>query len=217
MLDQTAGFSKQLLIGQENEKESIATELNGRIGQQLVLLKNDIYLLEKQSHDTNSELFKSITQDIGKAIEEVSIVSFSLRPYQMDTLGLKGSITHLAEDIASDTPGTIHLDIDELDELLNNQAQMNIYRIVQELLNNLIKHAQASSCSISIKVGTHQLNLQYQDNGKGFNTSNPSSGLGLSGIRERCKLLNAELKISSKRNSGTKVYIKIPVEINTST
>lgn len=217
MLDQTAGFSRQLLIGQENEKESIATELNDRIGQQLVLLKNDIYLLKKQSEGTNPTLFNSITQDIAKAIEEVSNVSFSLRPYQMDTLGLKGSITHLAEDIVSNTPGRIHLDIDDLDQLLDNQAQINIYRIVQELLSNLIKHAGATNCSIQIKTEAHQLNLKYQDNGKGFNTSNPSSGLGLSGIRERCKLLNAELKISSKQDTGTKVYIKIPIAIHTYT
>lgn len=217
MLEQTAGFSRQLLIGQENEKESIATELNGRIGQQLVLLKNEIYLLEKQSGGANPGLFSSITQDIGKAIEEVSNVSFSLHPYQIQTLGLKDSIASLAEQIANDTPNMIHLDIDELDQVLDNQAQMNIYRIVQELLSNLIKHAGASSCSIHIKVETTLLNLQYQDNGKGFNTNNPSSGLGLSGIRERCKLLNAELKISSKQNTGTRVSIKIPIAVRTYT
>nr|WP_162989024.1 7TM diverse intracellular signaling domain-containing protein [Pedobacter schmidteae] len=217
MLHQTAGFSRQLLIAQENEKESIATELNDRLGQQLVLLKNNIYLLKKQNRGLNPELFSNITQDIGKAIEEVSIVSFSLRPYQMDTLGLKGSITRLAENVTNDTTNTIHLDIDELEQVLDHQSQMNIYRIVQELLNNLIKHAPASTCSISIKVETHQFNLQYQDNGKGFNTSDPSLGLGLSGIRERCKLLKAELTISSIPNTGTKVYIMGPIATNTFT
>jgi len=214
MLDQTAGFSKQLLLAQENEKESIAAELNNRIGQQLVLLKNEIFVLEKQSRGANHELFNSITRDIGKAIEEVSNVSFSLQPYQMEVLGLKQSIERLAEDITNDTPTTIQLDIDEPGQPLDKETQMNIYRIVQELLNNLIKHANATTCSIRMKAAAHHLNLYYQDNGKGYDTSDPCSGLGLSGIRERCKLLQAELKMSSIPNTGTKVYIKIPIEKN---
>jgi len=213
MLQQTAGFSKELLIAQENEKESIAAELNNQIGQQLVLLKNEMYGLEKQSLGANAELFETITYDIGKAIEEVSNVSFSLRPYQMDTLGLKRSIERLAEDMALETPTTIQINIVEIDQLLGREAQINLYRIVQELLSNLIKHAYATSCSINIKIAANHISLQYQDNGKGYDTSDPSSGLGLSGIRERCKLLDADLKMSSKRNRGTKVYINIPQQI----
>lgn len=212
MLEQTAGFSKELLIAQENEKESISAELNDRIGQQLVLLKNEIYVLEKQSQGANPDLFNSITQDIGKAIEEVSNVSFSLRPYQMDTLGLKRSLERLAEDMSNEADTTIHLDIDDPKQLLDKEAQMNLYRIVQELLSNLIKHAGASSCSIRIKLAASHLNLHYQDNGKGYHTKDSAPGLGLSGIRERCKLLRAELKISSKLNEGTKVSIQIPTQ-----
>jgi len=213
MLQQTAGFSKELLIAQENEKESIAAELNNLIGQQLVLLKNEMYGLEKQSLGANAELFETITRDIGKAIEEVSNVSFSLRPYQMDTLGLKRSIERLVEDMAHETPTTIQLNIVEIDQLLGREAQMNLYRIVQELLSNLIKHACATTCSINIKTALNHISLQYQDNGKGYDTKDPSSGLGLSGIRERCKLLDADLKMSSKRHRGTKVYINIPTLI----
>jgi signal transduction histidine kinase len=212
MLEQTAGFSKELLIAQENEKESIATELNNRIGQQLVQLKNEIYVLEKQSQGANSDLFYSITQDIGKAIEEVSNVSFSLRPYQMDTLGLKRSLERLVEEMSTDETTNIHLNIDDLDHLLDKEAQMNLYRIVQELLSNLIKHAEATNCNIHIKSAAKHLKLNYEDNGKGYQTKNSSSGLGLSGIRERCKLLHAEIKINSKLSEGTKVSIKIPTK-----
>jgi len=213
MLQQTAGFSKELLIAQENEKESIAADLNNHIGQQLVLLKNEMHGLEKQSLGTNADLFESISRDIGKAIEEVSNVSFSLRPYQMETLGLKRSIERLVEEMANESPTNIRIDIKELDQLLGKEAQMNLYRIVQELLSNMIKHAYATTCSINIKIAANYISLQYQDNGKGYDTSNPSYGLGLSGICERCKLLDADLKMSSKRNHGTKVYINIPTQI----
>lgn len=212
MLNQTAGFSKGLLLAQDKEKESIAAELNNRIGQQLVQLKNEIFVLEKQSMGANLELFTNITRDIGKAIEEVSNVSFSLRPYQMDTLGLKLSLERLAEDMSVNTSTAIQLDIDECDQCLDKEAQMNLYRIVQELLSNLIKHANATYCSIRIKSTTNYLKLNYQDNGNGYYARDHYPGLGLSGIRERCKLLDAELEISTIINEGTQVSIKIPTK-----
>lgn len=193
--------------------QSFDEELNNHIGQQLVLLKNEMHGLEKQSLGTNADLFESISLDIGKAIEEVSNVSFSLRPYQMETLGLKRSVERLAEEMANESPTNLRIDIAELDQLLGKEAQINLYRIVQELLSNMIKHAYATSCSIDIKIAANHISLQYQDNGKGYDTSDPSSGLGLSGIRERCKLLDADLNMSSKRNRGTKVYINIPPQI----
>ncbi|WP_256004156.1 sensor histidine kinase [Pedobacter deserti] len=213
MLQQTAGFSRELLIAQENEKESIAAELSNQVGQLLVLLKNEMHALEKLSEGTNTELFENITRDIGKAIEEVSNVSFSLRPYQMDTLGLKRSMERLAEDMAHEISTTLLIKIAEIDQLLTREAQMNLYRIVQELLSNLAKHADATTCSINIQISENYIVLKYRDNGKGYDTGYPSSGLGLSGIRERCKLLEADLKMSSKRNSGTEVYINIPMQI----
>ena len=213
MLQQTAGFSKELLIVQENEKESMAAELNNHIGQQLVLLKNEMHGLVKQSLGSNAELFDSLNRDIGKAIQEVSNVSFSLRPYQMETLGLKRSLERLADEMSHGSSTTIHINVLEIGQQLSSEAQMNLYRIVQELLSNLIKHACATICSINFKIAANHISLQYQDNGKGYDTSHPSSGLGLYGIRERCKLLEAELKISSKRNRGTKVYITIPTQI----
>lgn len=215
MLEQTAGFSKGIFIAQEQEKERIATELNNRIGQQLVQLKNEMFVLEKQSKGANPDLFTSITQDIGKAIEEVSNVSFSLRPYQMETLGLKLSLERLAEDMSVNASTTIQLDIDECDQSLDKEAQMNLYRIVQELLSNMIKHAGASHCSIVITPATTYLKLDYQDNGKGYLTKDHYPGLGVSGIRERCKLLDAELKINSVINEGTRVSIKIPTKNKT--
>ncbi|WP_316818190.1 7TM diverse intracellular signaling domain-containing protein [Pedobacter nyackensis] len=215
MIAQTAGFSKDLIIGQDNEKENIANELNSCIGQQLVLLKNEMFVLEKRAHGTQQALFNSITKDIGKAIEEVSNVSFSLRPYQMDALGLKCSVERLAKDIETDTETAIHLDIDETGQILDKVTEMNIYRMIQELLNNLIKHASAKHCWINIKNGKDYLTFFYRDNGKGFDPSTISSGLGLSGIRERCTVINASISLASKHGSGTKINIKIPHKITT--
>ncbi|WP_285056733.1 sensor histidine kinase [Pedobacter ginsengisoli] len=214
MLEQTADFSKALIISQENEKESISNELNMRVGQQLVQLKNELFMLERQSKGAHPDLFNSITKDIGTTIEEVSNVSFSLRPYQIEVLGLRRSVERLVEDVTTDPEINVDLNIDEIDQLLNKEAEMNSYRIIQELLSNLIKHSAASTCSLSIKLAKKNLSISYHDNGKGYDAVNIRSGLGLSGIRERSKLLNAELTMSSIPKGGTRVYIKIPIHIN---
>lgn len=213
MVAQTADFSKALLIGQENEKEKIADELNKEIGQQLVQLKNEIYVLKKQNPEVQHELFDEIREDIGKAIEEVSTVSFSLRPYQMNTLGLKLAIESLVENISASTEIFIQLDIDDIGQLPTKAMEMNIYRVIQELLNNLIKHSAATQCRINLKNKNGHLTFYYRDNGKGFNTDNISTGLGLLSITERCAIMNANLKLRSKQGSGTQFLIKIEMPL----
>ncbi|MGE8292478.1 MAG: 7TM diverse intracellular signaling domain-containing protein [Sphingobacterium sp.] len=212
MMDQAAGFSKRLITGQENEKENLARELNTSIGQQLVLLKNEVFVLRKRSSGQQTALFNGMTQDIGKAIEEVGQVSSSLHPYQLNTLGLKRSIIHMIEEVNASSDTVIALHIDELDELLPHESAINLYRVIQELLNNLIKHAQASQCSIRIKHTKDRLIFYYQDNGKGFDYKAVFIGLGLLGIRERCILLNAKTNLTSLPDQGTKILIKIPLQ-----
>lgn len=207
----TADFSKQLIQGQENEKENIANELNALIGQQLVLLKNQLYLLKKRNKNDSQNLYNEITEDIGKAIEDVGSISSSLRPHQMNILGLKHTIKNLVENINDNSEVTIELNLDETDKVLNRFVETHLYRVIQELLNNLIKHAMASHCSIHIKIKKDYLKFYYRDNGKGFNPKQQLVGLGLSSIKERCSLLSAYFHLSSKEGLGTKVYIKIPL------
>lgn len=211
VVSQTEGFAQELIIGQENEKENIANELNKSVGQQLVLLKNDLFMLKKESENHQQDLLNEIATDIGKAIEEVSSVSFSLRPYQMNILGLKSSVQNLIEEIRDQIETNIYLEIDDIDQLVNKNLEMHIYRVVQELLNNLIKHAAASDCWINIKHLEGELKFSYQDNGKGFNKDHLTTGLGLLGIRERCDLIHAKITMQSIETLGTEVNIKIPL------
>lgn len=212
-LAQTERFSKELIAGQENERANITNELEVRIGQQLVLLKNELFLLKKQNEYAHFELFNAITEDIGKTIEEISQVSYSLRPYQMGVLGLKLSVERLVKEITFDTNIVTDLQIDNIDHLMDKQAEMNLYRIIQELMNNLIKHAEAFNCKLIIKKTKKNIKLYYHDDGKGYNTLGKAAGLGLAGIKERCNLLNASIAVSSA--IGTKVYLKIPVPLTT--
>lgn len=218
MIAQTTGFSKTLIMEQEKEKSSIAGEINKTVGQQLVLLKNEMFALKKRHPDNQSELLDVITKDIGKVIEEVSTVSFSLRPYQLETLGLKSSIERLAEETSDAGALKIALDMDETALMLNREMEINIYRIVQELLNNLIKHAMASNCRICIKKNKKgDLRIYYHDNGVGFDNNNTPKGLGLLSISERCILMNATSNLVSMRDAGTKLLIKIPASSTTGT
>ncbi|MEQ7801941.1 7TM diverse intracellular signaling domain-containing protein [Pedobacter sp. ASV1-7] len=214
VVTQTEGFAQELIIGQESEKENIANELNKSIGQQLVHLKNEVFILKKVCQNHQQELMIEIATDIGKAIEEVSSVSFSLRPYQMNILGLKSSVQNLVEDIRDHTETNIYLEIDDIDQLLKKNMEMHIYRVIQELLNNLIKHAEASDCWINIKHIQDELRFSYRDNGIGFNKDGLTTGLGLLGIRERCDVIHAKITVRSQQSLGTEVNIKIPLCFN---
>ncbi|WP_293901837.1 7TM diverse intracellular signaling domain-containing protein [Sphingobacterium sp. UBA5670] len=211
LMDQTVNFSKRIIIAQEHEKKTIAKELNTSIGQQLVLLKNEIFVLKKRSTDKDSTVFNGITQDIGKAIEEVGLVSSSLHPYQLETLGFKRSILFIVEEVNASSEVNIRVAIDDLDQQLNRETQINLYRIIQELLNNLIKHAHASQCTICIKRTKGNLVFYYHDNGRGFDDQVVSMGLGLVSVHERCMLLRGKANLRSRPTYGTKLLIKIPL------
>ncbi|WP_313157530.1 sensor histidine kinase [Sphingobacterium multivorum] len=212
LMDQSAIFSKRIISAQESEKRAIAKELNTAIGQQLVLLKNEIFVLKKRSTDKDIVVFDAITQDIGKTIEEVGLMSSSLHPYQLETLGFKRSVLSIVEEVNASSDVNIRLIIEDLDQQLNRETEINLYRISQELLNNLIKHAHANRCTICIKQVKGNLLFYYHDNGKGFDEKAVAMGLGLVSIHERCMLLLGKINLRTRPAHGTKLLIKIPLD-----
>ena len=123
----------------------------------------------------------------------------------------------MIEAAASASAIEFEQDIDELDEVLPKDAEINLYRIVQESLNNILKHSQATKVKISIRKNEDLLRVLIADNGQGFNSEqlvNAKSGLGLTGIRERAKMLGAKHEIISFPNEGTTVSLQIKLPEN---
>lgn len=133
----------------------------------------------------------------------------------MDRLGLKRSIESLAQQVALSSDLILELDVKELDDLFSGEEQTNIWRIAQESLNNVVKHAHASEVFLSLRREGKKAVLMVGDDGKGIvlrDKSKYSAGLGLRIIQERADILGAELEFESIPGEGLTMRLKIPIE-----
>ena len=211
-LEQSENFSKTLLQAQENERKRIASELHDSVGQKLILIKNKVLLIQTEESLRNKSFVQSLPQTVAETIEEVRLISYGLRPYQIDLLGLTQSIRSLVTE-AFDTLNLVYtLHIDNIDHLVARENEINIYRIIQECLNNIIKHAAATHCTIMIKAGAG-ISISIEDNGIGIKAdAGKTKGLGLWSIQERVQLAGGVLQIKNAVPHGLLIEISIPTQ-----
>ena len=206
---------RRLLDSMEEERKRIASELHDSIGQDLLIIKNRALLaLEDIKNKKNTkEQLDEISETASLAIQETREISYNLRPYQIDRLGLKKAIESIFNRAAGTTAITFTSDIDPIDNLVQKEMEIHVYRIIQECVNNILKHANASKCDVVIKHWHDRLNIDVKDNGIGFNMtekkSQESRGFGLHGILERTRLLGGAVKIESSPGNGTRILITI--------
>jgi signal transduction histidine kinase len=205
-------FSRQLIASQENERKRIAGELHDSLGQRLVVIKNRA-LLMLQRHDSLgawfSEQVEAISAEVSEAVREVKEISYDLRPYRLDRLGLTTALHGMIETAANSSGIQFATEIDNIDAVLRGQTEINFYRIVQECVNNILRHSHATHASICIKRCAERLELIVEDNGRGFTPGEAPQGFGLAGIRERTQLLAGKLDLQSAPGQGTTVTIVI--------
>jgi signal transduction histidine kinase len=214
-------FARQLIESQENERRRIAAELHDSLGQSLVLIKNWALLGLRAAGAQRAERanLDEISTTATAAINEVREIAYNLGPYQLDRLGLSRTIAEMIEKVANSSPIRFRVEIDPLDGLFSKQAEINIFRIVQEAVNNIVKHSAATGASLSIKTDAAHVALIVRDDGRGFapasdETTNGAHarGFGLLGLQERVRLLKGVLVIESEPGRGTTVHITLPCE-----
>src|SRR5262249_40171384 len=150
-----------------------------------------------------------------QTIDEVREIAYNLRPYQIDRIGLTKALESMLKNIARSTEIDLSFEIDRIDDLFTKETDINLYRIVQECVNNLIKHSGASKAKVIIKRDDRSLNAVIQDDGKGFvpeslvSANSTRSGFGLMGIAERTKMLGGRHEIRSVPGRGTIVSVTI--------
>ncbi len=204
-------YSQQLIESQEQERKRIAVELHDGIGQNLIVIKNRalLGLNQPENQETLLTQMREISDSVSVAIKEVRGIARNLHPYQIEYLGLTRALRALAKSASEASGIEFSSEIDELGERLSKEAEVNLYRIVQEASNNIIKHSGAARASVSIKKNNDSLEMTIRDDGKGFAVSasaNENRGLGLIGMSERAKILNAEYEINSNQR-GTKIKL----------
>ncbi|MBS1811233.1 MAG: hypothetical protein JST84_23925, partial [Acidobacteria bacterium] len=202
-------FSRRLIESQEAERKRIASELHDGLGQNLVVIKNRAALGIKKGDDKErvAKEFSNISESATQALDEVREITNNLRPQLLDRLGLTKAIQAMLKKVSDVVE--IESEIDSIDNIFNESEEISVYRIIQESLNNIIKHSNASNAKVKIKRTESQVLMMIEDNGKGFDTTSASSGLGLVGLKERAQLLNAQLLIDSKPGKGTAIQVAI--------
>jgi len=207
----------RLNSAQEDERRRIARDLHDRVGQTVAGLSLRLKRLEVEAastaiQDACAELKKMIS-DISQDIHRAAV---ELRPTALDDIGLREALNTLLDGWRTQTG----IDLDVFMRGLDGPRpppviETTVYRIIVELLTNIVKHAEATAVSVTLDRRTEQLVLVVEDDGRGFaeGSSLPSSQrhLGLLGIRERLELVNGHLKIESEIGAGTAVFIRIPL------
>jgi signal transduction histidine kinase/ligand-binding sensor domain-containing protein len=210
-------FSRRLIQSQEDERKRLAAELHDGLAQNLLVIKNRAALGlapagdGKQARVQLDEISSTVTQ----ALEEVRTLAHNLRPYQLDRLGLTMALESMVRKVSESSTIAFSADIDPVDGLLVPDAEINLYRIVQEALNNIVKHSGATKAQITVMREASGLTVTIQDNGSGFSLHGEETdgahkqGMGLTGIAERARILGAKLTLSSAPGDGTAIALRL--------
>ena len=199
-------YAQKLLLSQEEERKRISKDLHDGLGQSLLLIKNKIAL----TNNNDTELL------VNNAIEEMRGISRVLHPFQLADIGITKALENLILRIDSSFNETyIFGDIENIDTILTQNQEVHIFRIIQECLSNIMKHAKAASAKVDLKLEEKYISINIKDNGIGFDFSeryNDFNSLGLKTIKDRVKLLKGTLKIDSTKNEGSTFKIIFPIK-----
>jgi len=214
-------LSSQLLTAQEKERRRLSRELHDELGQALLVLKLKLRSIRDRLRRDQAMLQAECDQMliyINEVTENVRRLSRDLSPSILEDLGLSAAIRWLVETSTNHSDITSSLDMMEIENLFSQESQVTLYRIIQECLTNISKHAQASHISIAIAEQDGQVFFCVKDDGQGFDLDevsgkDPSSkGLGLATMYERILMLRGSLDIWSKRGAGTRVSFAVPAD-----
>jgi signal transduction histidine kinase len=211
-------FSRQLIESQERERQRIAAELHDSLGQNLLVVKNRAALgaLSQQDEEARKQ-FNEIGATVAQTLEEVRTISYNLRPHHLDQLGLTTTIRAMIDKIAESSAIRISGELDDLDGVFPPADEITIYRIIQESLNNVVKHSQATEAHVAVRCQEDHVEIAIRDNGQGFASKASTAsmadrgGFGLKGLAERVHMLGGTHTIESGPGRGTAVTVRVDV------
>ena len=216
-LEQLAQERQQMLHrivrAQEEERERVALELHDGLGQLLTSISLFASDLELEVPPGARPRAVRVTELVRRAIADSRQLVWSLRPPELERLGLVPAVRRLAEDVSvPDVLVDLHEEIGEL--RLPPESEAVVYRVVQEAVHNAQKHARAEAISIVMRRNDGMLTTLVEDNGRGFDPASiqPGRGLGLIGMRERAELVEGRLVVESAAGAGTRIRLEVPIK-----
>ena len=199
---------------QEQTFNNISREIHDNVGQLLSLAKVQVNIID-QSENTDKNMLFELKQNIGKALIDLRDIAKSLSGERLILIGLVQTLTQEIDRINRSRFLNASLTVTGEERKFNEQKQLIIVRIVQEALQNIIKHAEANGVEISINFAARMLRVNVRDDGKGFSTEeklNTPTGLGLQNIINRAGIIGGKAEIKSTLSEGTDITLTIPYE-----
>ncbi|GAB6108477.1 sensor histidine kinase [Fusibacter bizertensis] len=211
----------KVLEAQENERMRISRDIHDGPAQQIasIVMKADFCeRIARQDIEKGLKELSELKEQSKKALKEVRSIIHDLRPMSLDDLGLNETIETYAMTFSEESQINVNVKTGKIIVEIESIVKVAVYRLVQELLNNIKKHAKASEVTIQLEYGSKYLRLTVVDNGIGFNVASTLEALkkkhvsyGLLGIHDRVKQFNGEIHFHSAIDEGTSVMIKLPV------
>ncbi len=207
-------LSGQLINAHEDERRSIARELHDDLSQRLARLAIDAGLIgQDPNSDAADDELKELREELTRVSEDVHDMSYRLHPSLVEDLGISTALRTECQRVRRYYDVPIKEHIDEIRERIPNPAALCAYRVIQEALNNAVRHAKADSIEITLEKAGQTLKLEVSDDGIGFDKAQAKSSehIGLSSMRERVRLLDGKLRIRSEPGAGTTVSAVVPL------
>jgi signal transduction histidine kinase len=217
--EQLQAMSRRLVDAQESERRQISRELHDRVGQNLTALSINLDILKTQLAGNGNEAFCSRLNDAASLLEAttgtIENVMAELRPPMLDDYGLLPALQWYTNEFSSRTGIQMSVDGDEEMERLTQASEIALFRIVQEALNNAVKHAHARSIHITLERSSARFMMTVSDDGVGLNTAlippeRRRPGLGMVTMRERAQAIGGQFEIEAAAGRGTRVVVRIP-------
>ncbi|WP_299672141.1 ATP-binding protein [uncultured Polaribacter sp.] len=205
-----------IIVTQENERTRIAQDLHDDISSKLNVINLNANLLIDGSLDATETLFinKKILEITHKSLQSARKIAHNLLPPVLSKLGLKPAIEELCDDFNSSKKVTISYTVHYVKESLSSQRELHLFRILQELINNSIRHGKATKIDLNFEERKQSFIFEYSDNGIGFNVEETLSkkGLGLTNIENRVAILQGKMHLKSAINKGFNILISLENE-----
>jgi signal transduction histidine kinase len=204
---------QRVVAAQENERRRLARELHDETGQTLTSVSLGLKSVEERVVDpTTRQAIADLGRQVTQTMQDVRRIALELRPKVLDDYGLVSALERLTNTFSSQTGIPVDLEAQLGAERLPTEIETALYRIVQEGLTNVAKHADPTRASVFVTPKNGSVLLVLEDDGGGFDPTNiRNGGLGLEGMRERVELLEGRMTIESRRDAGTTLVVEVPV------
>ncbi len=197
-------FTQKLIENTDNERSRISKDLHDDIGQSLSIIKSKINMF----NSGKIKNLEGLDKEVGEVIEQTRAISHQLHPSAVAKMGMERSIVSLLEKTQSNTGIVCSISVKKDVEAIDNEVKTQVYRIIQECINNTMKHANATALKVSLSQHSGSITMTYRDNGKGMSDEKKNLGIGMLTIKERAAAIKGKIQTPST-DKGFKLILTI--------